>query len=88
MREAGLGRAGEGRNCVRLSEARDKASVLFRQVKSGIAPLAVRDAALASAKAAAQDAAVRLMSLRGRAASRPGKTRASRPSDIRASDIS
>ena len=59
MREAGLGRAGEGRNCVRLSEAREKASVLFRQVRAGIDPLAARDAGLASAKAAAQDAAIR-----------------------------
>src|SRR5271167_3453883 len=40
MREAGLGRAGEGRNCVRLSEAREKASVLFKQVRAGIDPLA------------------------------------------------
>jgi hypothetical protein len=59
MREAGLGRAGEGRNCVRLSEAREKASVLFKQVRAGIDPLAARDAALAAAKAATQDAAVR-----------------------------
>jgi hypothetical protein len=59
MREAGLGRAGEGRNCVRLSEAREKASVLFKQVRAGIDPLAARDAALAAAKAATQDAVVR-----------------------------
>jgi hypothetical protein len=64
MREAGLGRAGEGRNCVRLSEAREKASVLFRQVKSGIDPLVVRDAALAAAKAAAQGAAVKGVTFR------------------------
>src|ERR1700722_874032 len=50
LREAGLGRAGEERNCVRLSEARDKASMLFRQVKTGIDPLAARDAAIAAAK--------------------------------------
>jgi integrase len=56
LREAGLGRAGEERNCVRLSVARDKASILFRQIKDGIDPLAARDAATAAAKAAAQDA--------------------------------
>jgi integrase len=64
MREAGLGRAGEGRNCVRLSEAREKASVLFRQVRAGIDPLAARDTARASAKAAAQDAAVKGVTFR------------------------
>jgi len=64
MREAGLGRAGEGRNGVRLSEARDKASVLFKQVRAGIDPLTVRDAALSAAKAAAQDAAVKGVTFR------------------------
>src|SRR5580700_4941325 len=64
MREAGLGRAGEGRNCVRLSEAREKASVLFRQVRAGIDPLAARDATRASAKAAVQDAAVKGVTFR------------------------
>ena len=59
LREAGLGRAGEGRNCVRLAEARKKASELFRQVKAGIDPLAARDAALAASKAAEQDAAIK-----------------------------
>jgi integrase len=59
LREAGLGRAGEGRNSVRLIEARDKASVLFRQVKSGVDPLLARDAAAAVAKAAVQDSAVK-----------------------------
>ena len=59
LREAGLGRAGEARNCVRLSEAREKASLLFRQVKLGIDPLAQRKAALAAATAAEQDEAVR-----------------------------
>jgi hypothetical protein len=51
LREAGLGRAGEGRNCVRLSEARAKAWVLFRQVKNGIDPLTARDAARLVSKA-------------------------------------
>jgi len=59
LREAGLGRAGEGRNAVRLSEAREKASVLFRQVKNGIDPLAVRDAARVASKAVEQDAVVK-----------------------------
>jgi integrase len=64
LREAGLGRAGEGRNCVRLAEARDKASVLFRQVKKGIDPLAARAAAAAAATAAAQDAVVKQVTFR------------------------
>ena len=59
LREAGLGRAGEGRNCVRLAEARDKASELFRQVKAGIDPLTARDALLAASKAAEQNAAIK-----------------------------
>lgn len=59
LREAGLGRAGEGRNCVRLAEAREKASALFRQVKAGIDPLAARDAVLAASKAAQQEAAIK-----------------------------
>lgn len=64
LREAGLGRAGKGRNAVTLAEARDKASVLFRQVKAGIDPLAARDAAAAAEKAARQDAAVRGITFR------------------------
>jgi integrase len=64
LREAGLGRAGEGRNSVRLAEAREKASVLFRQVKNGIDPLSARDATTAAAKAAAQDAAVKRVTFR------------------------
>ena len=64
LREAGLGRAGEDRNSVRLAEARDKASVLFRQVKNGVDPLAARDAAAAAVKAAAQDSAVRRVTFR------------------------
>src|SRR5580704_365549 len=64
LREAGLGRAGEEHNCVRLSEARDKASVLFRQVKNGIDPLTARDGALAAAKAAAQNAAIKGVTFR------------------------
>ena len=59
LREAGLGRAGEARNCVRLAEAREKASALFRQVKAGIDPLAARNVALAASKAAQQDALIK-----------------------------
>ncbi len=47
---------------MRLSEAREKASILFRQVKSGIDPLTARDAARLASKAAEQDAAVRAVS--------------------------
>ena len=64
LREAGLGRAGEGRNSVRLADARDKASILFRQVKNGVDPLLIRDAMAAEAKAAAQDAAVKRVTFR------------------------
>jgi integrase len=64
LREAGLGRAGEGRNSVRLAEAREKASTLFRQVKSGIDPLSAREAMAAAAKAEAQDAAVKRVTFR------------------------
>jgi integrase len=64
LREAGLGRAGEGRNSVRLAEAREKAATLFRQVKSGIDPLSARDAIAAAAKAAAQDAAAKRVTFR------------------------
>ena len=51
--EMGLGRAGEGHNCVMLAEARNKASVLFKQVKAGSDPLHIRDEAIAAKKAAA-----------------------------------
>jgi integrase len=64
LREAGLGRAGEGRNSVRLAEARDKASVLFRQVKNGMDPLAVRDVELAAAKARELDMAIKRVTFR------------------------
>jgi integrase len=64
LREAGLGRAGEGRNSVRLAEAREKASSLFRQVKSGIDPLSAKEAIAAAAKAAAQDAVVKRVKFR------------------------
>jgi integrase len=64
LREAGLGRAGEGRNSVRLAEAREKASVLFRQVRNGIDPLLARDATASAAEAAAQDAAVKRVTFR------------------------
>ena len=68
MREAGLGRAGDGRNCVSLSDARDRASVFFRQVKAGIDPLAAKKDALVAAKAAAQDKMIRRVTFRETAA--------------------
>ncbi len=58
-REAGLGRAGESKKCVRLAEAREKAATLFRQVKAGVDPLTARDAALAASKAAQQYATIK-----------------------------
>jgi hypothetical protein len=64
LREAGLGRAGESRNAVRLAEARNKASILFRQVKNGIDPLSAKEAESAAAKAAAQEAAVKRVTFR------------------------
>lgn len=57
-REYGLGRAGEGRNAKKLAQAREEASALFRQVKVGTDPLAARDAALAAARAAEQEASI------------------------------
>lgn len=63
-REMGLGRAGEGRNCVLLAEAREKASSNWRLVKAGLDPLDARDAALAEQKAAAQEAAMKRVTFR------------------------
>ena len=57
-REMGLGRAGDERGAVPLSQARDKAAELRRLVKAGTDPLAARDADAAAAKAAEQQAAV------------------------------
>ncbi len=59
MREMGLGRAGAGNECVTLAEARDKAAALFKLVRSGVDPLAQREADAAAAKAEAQEAAIR-----------------------------
>jgi hypothetical protein len=55
MREMGLGSAQD----VSLAEARDKAADLFKAVKTGIDPLAEREARRVAEKAAAQRAAVR-----------------------------
>ncbi len=63
-REMGLGRAGDDRAAVPLSEARDKAADLFKLVKAGIDPLAKRDAEAAEAAAEAQRAAIRGMTFR------------------------
>jgi hypothetical protein len=80
LREMGLGRAPAGkkanadstprekgpvdRNAVSLSDARDRASVLYQMVRGGIDPLAQRDADAAAAKASAQDAAIRAVTFR------------------------
>lgn len=64
MREMGLGRAGGGAADVTLAEAREKAATLFKRVRSGVDPLAQRDADGAAAKAAVQDAAVRGVTFR------------------------
>ena len=80
MREVGLGRAPAGkvasaeaklreaapanRNVVSLKEARERAGTLYRMVKAGIDPLAQRDAEMAAAKAAAQEAAVMAVTFR------------------------
>ena len=68
LREMGLGRAGAGRNCVSLADARHKASQLFSQVRAGIDPLAERESSEAAAKAAQQDAAVRATTFKEAAA--------------------
>lgn len=68
LREMGLGRAGAGRNCVSLADARDKASQLFTKLKSGIDPLAERESSEAAAKAAQQDAAVKATTFKEAAA--------------------
>lgn len=68
LREMGLGRAGAGRNCVSLAEARDKASLLFAQVRAGLDPLAERESSEAAAKAAKQDALVKATTFRETAA--------------------
>jgi integrase len=80
MREMGLGRAPVGketnpdgtprekgpidRNAVSLSDARDRASVLYRLVRDGVDPLAQRDVDEAAKKAAAQVAAVKATTFR------------------------
>jgi integrase len=64
MREMGLGRAGADKNAVGLAEARERAGTLYRLVKAGIDPLAKREADAATAKAAAQDAAIRAVTFR------------------------
>jgi integrase len=80
LREMGLGRAPVGketnpdgtprekgpidRNAVSLSEARDRASALYRMVRDGMDPLAQRDAEEAAKKAAAQVAAIKAITFR------------------------
>lgn len=55
-REMGLGPAGEGPRDVTLAEARQRTADLRKLIKSGIDPLAQRDAEAAAQKAAAQKA--------------------------------
>jgi integrase len=62
-RVMGLGRA-RGRNPIGLAEVREKVADLRRQVKAGEDPLAKKHAARRAAKAAAQQAALRLVSFR------------------------
>ena len=64
MREMGLGRAGEGQGDRPLSQAREAAAPLWRQVKQGTDPLIHREAETAAVKAAAQDAATRAVTFR------------------------
>jgi integrase len=64
MREMGLGRAGADPGAVPLAEAREKAGELMRLVRSGVDPLAQREADAAAAKAEAQQAAVRGITFR------------------------
>ncbi|WP_320109531.1 tyrosine-type recombinase/integrase [Bosea sp. NBC_00550] len=64
LREMGLGRAGEGRNEIRLSEAREKATDLYKKVKAGVDPLAERDAAKAAGKAIQQDTKAKSVTFR------------------------
>jgi Arm DNA-binding domain len=53
MPEIGLGRAGNGPGAVALVEARERAADVYRLVRTGVDPLAKREADEASAKAAA-----------------------------------
>lgn len=62
-RVMGLGRA-RGRYAVGLAEAREKVGELRRLVKSGIDPLAQRDAEKATVKAAAQQAVIETITFR------------------------
>ena len=47
-REMGLGRAGEGPGCVTLAEARQRTADMRRMIRSGIDPLAQREAEAAT----------------------------------------
>ncbi len=64
LREMGLGRAGDGTNDVRLAEARERATDLFRQVRAGVDPLAEREIAKAAALATAQDAQIKAVTFK------------------------
>jgi hypothetical protein len=64
LREMGLGRAGEGRNDVRLAEAREKATDIYKKVKAGVDPLAERESAKVATAAARQDAKVKAVTFK------------------------
>ncbi len=63
-REMGLGRAGDDRAAVPLSQARDRAADLRRLVKDGIDPLTQREAEAVAEAAAAQMAVIQAMTFR------------------------
>ena len=63
-REMGLGPAGEGPRDVTLAEARQRTADLRKLIKSGIDPLAQRDAEAAAQKAAAQKAAAQAVTFK------------------------
>jgi hypothetical protein len=64
VREMGLGRAGDDRVAVPLSKARGDAAELRKLVKSGVDPLALREAQAAAAEAEAQRTAIKEMTFR------------------------
>jgi integrase len=64
MREMGLGRAGPDDAAVKLTDARDEAAKLLKQVRSGVDPLDKREADAAQAAADAQAAAIQAITFR------------------------
>jgi integrase len=64
MREIGLGRAGYGKFDVPLTDARDQAAELIKQVRAGVDPLAKREADDKAARAEAQRAKLKAITFR------------------------